>query len=110
MLFQKNYTYKTLLLAIAFCLMQAAGILPLQADNAAWMGSIPDNTFVSQLSIPGSHDAGTGHGVNNVYVVVSGNTYAKTQDKTLTEQWNSGVLDEYAAVAPDRAFGVRNIH
>ncbi len=86
-----NSTYKTLLLAIVFCLMQAAGILPLQADNAAWMGSIPDNTFVSQLSIPGSHDAGTGHGVNNVYVVVSGNTYAKTQDKTLTEQWNSGI-------------------
>ena len=61
------------------------------ADNSAWMSSVPDNTFVSQLSIPGSHDAGTGHGVNNVYVVVSGSTYATTQEKNLTQQWNSGI-------------------
>jgi len=77
--------------AIATGLLHGAGIMETMADNSAWMGSIPDNTFLSQLSIPGSHDAGTGHGVNNVYVVVSGSTYAKTQDKTLTEQWNSGI-------------------
>ena len=61
------------------------------AGNENWMANVPDKTFVGQLSIPGSHDAGTGHGVNNVYVLVSGSTYAVTQEKTLTEQWNSGI-------------------
>lgn len=82
---------KTFLLALSFGLMQGMGILKVKADNSAWMAGIPDNTFVSQLSIPGSHDAGTGHGVNNVYVVVSGSTYAVTQEKNLTQQWNSGI-------------------
>lgn len=72
-------------------LLLGPSVLKVQADNSSWMASIPDNTFVSQLSIPGSHDAGTGHGVNNVYVVVSGSTYAVTQEKTLTQQWNSGI-------------------
>ncbi|MBO4550050.1 MAG: hypothetical protein J5733_04910, partial [Bacteroidaceae bacterium] len=55
------------------------------------MSGIPDDTFVGQLSIPGTHDAGTGHGVNNYLGVISGSTYALTQEKTLTEQWNSGI-------------------
>ena len=76
---------------VAVAVLLGAGALQVQADNAAWMGSLPDNTFVSQLSIPGTHDAGTGHGVNNVYVIVSGSKYAVTQEKTLTEQWNSGI-------------------
>ena len=84
-------TSKTFLAAVAMGLMQGLSTLSVHADNNAWMSNIPDNTYMSQLSIPGSHDAGTGHGVNNVYVVVSGSTYAKTQDKTLTEQWNSGI-------------------
>ena len=79
------------LFAIAILTLQGLNILKVQADNSAWMGSIPDNTYVSQLSIPGTHDAGTGHGVNNVYVVVSGSTYATTQEKNLTQQWNSGI-------------------
>ena len=65
--------------------------LQLRAGNENWMASVPDNTFVSQLSIPGSHDAGTGHGVNNYMVFVSGSKYAITQEKTLTDQWNSGI-------------------
>lgn len=81
----------TLRVFFVVCLLQGIGILKGQADNAAWMANIPDNTFVSQLSIPGSHDAGTGHGVNNIFVLVSGSTYATTQEKTLTEQWNSGI-------------------
>ncbi len=62
---------------------------PAIADD--WMGRIADDTYISQLSIPGAHDAGTGHGVNNAYLVVSGETFARTQDKTLTEMWNCGV-------------------
>ncbi|MBP5770394.1 MAG: hypothetical protein J6W75_03425 [Bacteroidaceae bacterium] len=80
-------------LAIAiFALMLGVGILSASADdNSAWMKNIDDKTYVSQLSIPGSHDAGTGHGLNNVYAIISGDQYARTQDKTLTEQWNSGI-------------------
>ena len=78
---------KTLHVAIAFCL----SVFNLQAGNEAWMANIPDNTFLSQLSIPGTHDAGTGHGVNNYMGFISGSTYAVTQEKTLTEQWNSGI-------------------
>ena len=80
-----------LLSVLAFVLMQGTSVLQVHAGNEAWMANIPNNTYVGQLSIPGSHDAGTGHGVNNVYVVVSGSTYAVTQEKTLTEQWNSGI-------------------
>ena len=81
---------RALLVTIASGLMHGTGILTAQADNSAWMGSVSDDTFVSQLSIPGTHDAGTGHGVNN-YLIVSGSKYAVTQEKTLTEQWNSGI-------------------
>ena len=84
-------SYRTIFVAAAVCLLQGIGILQVQADNSAWMAGIPDNTFVSQLSIPGTHDAGTGHGVNNYMGFISGSTYAVTQEKTLTEQWNSGI-------------------
>lgn len=84
-------TFRTFLVAVIVGLLQGTGILQVQADNNSWMSNIPDNTYMSQLSIPGSHDAGTGHGVNNVYGVVSGSTYAVTQGKNLTEQWNSGI-------------------
>ena len=79
------------LYALLACILQGMSALRAHADNSAWMAGIPDDTFVSQLSIPGTHDAGTGHGVNNVYVVVSGSTYATTQEKTLTQQWDSGI-------------------
>lgn len=82
-------TCKALLLAIT--LLTGFGVLGVRAGNEAWMANIPDNTFLSQLSIPGTHDAGTGHGVNNFMVVISGTKYAVTQEKTLTEQWNSGI-------------------
>ena len=79
--------HRTLLVAIALYW----STLNVQAGNEAWMANIPDNTFLSQLSIPGTHDAGTGHGVNNYLGFISGSTYAVTQEKTLTEQWNSGI-------------------
>ncbi|MBR5052909.1 MAG: hypothetical protein IKW91_06755 [Bacteroidaceae bacterium] len=83
--------YIIFLSCLAFCLLQGLGALQVKADNTNWMSGISDDTFVGQLSIPGTHDAGTGHGVNNYMVVVSGSTYAVTQEKTLTEQWNSGI-------------------
>ena len=53
-------------------------------DNSSWMSSVPDNMYVSQLSIPGAHDAGTGHGT-------SADDFGRTQDLTLTAMWNCGV-------------------
>ena len=86
----KKLTTYCLMLA-AFCLLQGFGVLEVRAGNEAWMSGIADDTYVGHLSIPGTHDAGTGHGVNNYLGVISGSTYALTQEKTLTEQWNSGI-------------------
>ena len=85
---------RILYVMVLLCTM---GISQLKADNTNWMSTIPDNTFVSQLSIPGAHDAGTGHGT-------SSDTFARTQDKTLTEQWNSGIraFDLRPSVDSDR--------
>ena len=60
------------------------------AQNSSWMSDVGDKTYVSQLSIPGVHDAGTGHGFTTLYGVI-GERFARTQDKTLTQLWNSGI-------------------
>ena len=86
-----NKKSRTFLLAFFACLLHVLCPLQVLAGNESWMSSIPDNTFVGQLSIPGSHDAGTGHGVNKIFGIFSGSTYAVTQEKTLTQQWNSGI-------------------
>jgi len=54
--------------------------------SATWMSSLPDKAFVSQLSLPGSHDAATGEGV-----AFGTSGFAKVQNLTLDEQWTSGV-------------------
>lgn len=66
--------------------------LPMQADN--WMKRLPDDAYVCNLSIPGSHDTGTGNGFPGVTTSIYGpfgDKYARTQDKNLEEQWNIGV-------------------
>lgn len=64
-------------------------VIPIQANN--WMKRLPDNTLVSVLSIPGSHDSGTGHGFTNSVMGSLGNQYARTQDLNIHEQWQLGV-------------------
>ena len=59
-------------------------------DNSDWMGRVNDNIFVSQLSIPGAHDAATGHGFRGTYSFL-GSTFAETQSLTLTNLWNAGI-------------------
>jgi hypothetical protein len=66
--------------------------MPIQADN--WMKRLPDDAYVSTLSIPGSHDTGTGNGFPGITTSIYGpfgDKYARTQDKSLEEQWNIGV-------------------
>lgn len=70
------------------CFMARGGLFA--QDNSAWMSNVADNAFVSQLSIPGVHDAGTGHGFTTLHSI-PGEEFARTQDKTLTELWNSGI-------------------
>ena len=80
-----THRFATLLLALVTL------SLPLQADdNSAWMSRLTENPFVSQLSIPGAHDAATGHGFRGALSWL-GSYFAETQTLTLTEQWNTGV-------------------
>ena len=46
-----------------------------------WMGLLPDNTFLMNISIPGTHDSGAKFGGPN----------AAAQSWTITEQLNSGI-------------------
>ena len=76
-------------LTIALLLLLA---VPLHAEN--WMKRLPDNAYISTLSIPGSHDTGTGSGFPGISTSIYGpfgDRYARTQDKNLEEQWNIGV-------------------
>ena len=48
-----------------------------------WMGALDDDRYVSQVSLPGTHDAATGDGTSF--------SLGKTQSLTLQEQWNMGI-------------------
>src|SRR5690349_13075092 len=52
-------------------------------STTGWMQSLPDNYLLSQLSVPGSHDAGAR------FEPVSGT--AKCQSLTIAEQLNAGI-------------------
>lgn len=62
-------------------------------DYSAWMAELPENAFVSTLSIPGSHDTVTGEG----FTTSSAASRSQTQDRTVQEQMEMGV----------RAFDIR---
>lgn len=54
------------------------------------MAHIADNTRLCRMSIPGTHDAGTGNGFDGLSVLI-GSLAAKTQDLDLAAQWDAGV-------------------
>ena len=58
------------------------------ADN--WMERLPDDEYVSVLSIPGAHDAATGCGWGEGWDDM-GNAFARTQELDLGELWNAGI-------------------
>lgn len=66
-----------------------AALFLFAADVTAsdWMKSIPDNVYLSQLSLPGTHDSGTGNGINPDFMAV----FAQCQDITLGQQWSAGI-------------------
>lgn len=75
------------LLFVYLCL-QVLCVLPSNADD--WIKNIDDNVYVSQVSIPGTHDSGTGHGFSGLTGIIA-DYFGTTQEKTITEQWNSGI-------------------
>lgn len=64
--------------------------LNIVAEN--WISRLPDHIFISQLSIPGTHDAATGNGVQLAM-------FAQCQDVSVDKQWEAGI----------RAFDLRPI-
>ena len=50
------------------------------ADGTNWMTSLPDNVYITQLSIPGAHDAASQNSL-----------LGATQALSLEDQWNTGV-------------------
>ena len=58
-----------------------------QESGNNWITPLDGNIYVSQMSIPGSHDAATGENM----ATIIGDLFAQTQDQNLQTQWNLGV-------------------
>lgn len=80
----KFFTPKLLTTALAMAMAYNAAM----ADN--WITQVDDEVYVSQLSIPGTHDSATGEGFQGGLGFL-GKGMAQTQDLTLSEQWDCGI-------------------
>ena len=58
-----------------------------QYSGNNWITPLDGNIYVSQISIPGSHDAATGEEMGSII----GDVFAATQEQTLQTQWNLGI-------------------
>ena len=58
-----------------------------QESGNNWITPLDGNIYVSQMSIPGSHDAATGEKM----ATIIGDIFAQTQENTLQVQWNLGI-------------------
>lgn len=58
-----------------------------QATGNNWITPLDGSIYVSQMSIPGSHDAATGENMTSII----GDLFAQTQNQTLQKQWDLGV-------------------
>ena len=56
------------------------------ADGNNWMSTLPDNVYITQLSLPGTHDAAT-----SSITTWPISSYSKTQTYTVSDQWDKGV-------------------
>lgn len=64
------------------------GYIPTNTQTGTnWITPLDGNIYVSQLSIPGSHDAATGESMAHI----TGDIFAATQEKTLDKQWDMGI-------------------
>ena len=81
------------ILMIAVAAMTA--IIGAQAQNK-WMENLDDDRLVTDLSLPGTHDAATAEGWNGLAAMglggyTMGDMTARAQDLTIDEQWTAGV-------------------
>ena len=58
-----------------------------QETGNNWITPLDGSIYVSQMSIPGSHDAATGENMTSII----GDWFAQTQDQTLQKQWDLGI-------------------
>lgn len=58
-----------------------------QETGNNWITPLDGNIYVSQMSIPGSHDAATGENM----ATFIGDIFAQTQEQTIQTQWNLGI-------------------
>lgn len=58
-----------------------------QESGNNWITPLDGSIYVSQMSIPGSHDAATGEDM----ATFVGDIFAQTQEQTLQTQWNLGI-------------------
>ena len=58
-----------------------------QYSGNNWITPLDGDIYVSQMSIPGSHDAATGEEM----ATIAGDIFASTQEQTLQTQWDLGV-------------------
>lgn len=70
-------------LFVGLCWLLFTPVSSYASSNGNWMSDVDDSKFLSQISIPGTHDSAA------LYESISGT--AKCQNLTLDEQFNSGV-------------------
>lgn len=62
-----------------------ASMCSVQAKAENWITNLRDDVYVNQLSIPGTHDSGTGEGFTSSFF----DSFARTQDLSLQGQWHT---------------------
>lgn len=65
---------------------------PIEFNYKSWMANLDDDCYVSQISLPGTHDAGaypadSGSGITNFFT----DLFAQTQELGIIEQLDAGV-------------------
>lgn len=59
-------------------------------DYSSWMSELPDEAYITTLSIPGTHDSATGNGFAGSAASLW-DMFSKTQDHTVEQQMEMGV-------------------
>lgn len=75
---------KKLLLTFALAFVGASAFQCLAWTGNNWMSELPDDAYVAQLSIPGTHDSATGNGT-------TWDSLARTQEIPLDQQLEIGI-------------------
>lgn len=75
---------KKLLLTGAVTIVSAFAFQCMAWTGSNWMSELPDDAYVAQVSIPGTHDSATGNGTTM-------DSFARTQEISLDKQLELGI-------------------